>query len=266
MKKTIITLMALSGVAGAASVDCSMYEELGVSENLLGAYDFSSSSATKGTLNYSESFTVENGVAVLGEGKNCPWANYMNLGPDWTISFDVLSLGSTNDAWSNILTMYSNTDNVGGGYKHSMVIGLDNQHQVQVSSSNGEETSFNGGEAVNMKTGIYDDGATGNVAKANGQTITLVQDSSANTLTLYVDGVQTQQATGWDPASIVGMQFGKGFAYGRDPLEDATIDNLAIWNTALSKDMVESLIVPEPATATLSLLALAGLAARRRRK
>lgn len=41
--------------------------------------------------------------------------------------------------------------------------------------------------------------------------------------------------------------------------------NLAVYNGAMTASEVKSLVVPEPATATLSLLALACLAARRRR-
>ena len=47
---------------------------------------------------------------------------------------------------------------------------------------------------------------------------------------------------------------------------DGYIDNLYVWNRALGTTEVKALVVPEPATATLSLLALCGLAARRRRK
>ncbi len=42
--------------------------------------------------------------------------------------------------------------------------------------------------------------------------------------------------------------------------------DITFYNTALTTTQMKSLLVPEPTTATLSLLALAGLAARRRRK
>ena len=48
--------------------------------------------------------------------------------------------------------------------------------------------------------------------------------------------------------------------------ETVDFDNITFWNKALSDSEVSGLVIPEPTTATLSLLALAGLAARRRRK
>ena len=48
--------------------------------------------------------------------------------------------------------------------------------------------------------------------------------------------------------------------------ETVDFDNITFWNKALSDSEVSGLVIPEPTTATLSLLALAGLAARRHRK
>lgn len=65
------------------------------------------------------------------------------------------------------------------------------------------------------------------------------------------------------------MQLGKRYGNGRDVDGTVTFENVVVWNRALDAVEVQSLVVravPEPATATLSLLALAGLAARRRRK
>ena len=48
---------------------------------------------------------------------------------------------------------------------------------------------------------------------------------------------------------------------------DASYGTIAITNRTLTTSKeIAGLAIPEPATATLSLLALAGLAARRRRK
>lgn len=274
MKKTFITLLALAGVAGAASVDCTNYAQLGLNENLVGAYNFTTSSTTLGNLGVS-GFTVSDGVAVL-DGTTKPSGTNLGIGSatdkSWTLTFDLVTLANNND-WDNVLVLYSadgGDSSVGNqGYKYSMTLGLDNQNEFRVSSSNGGEATFNGGAAVTLYSGVYDSDKSGeNVNYASGQTITLVQNGTAKTLTLYVNGEQKSQVTDWQAASIWGVRFGSGFDTGwgdRDPLNAGSIDNVAFWSTALSSAQVKSLIVPEPATATLSLLALAGLCARRRR-
>jgi len=276
MKKTIIALMALTGVASAASVDASKYASLGLSSDLTAAYDFTTGEESTGDLKLSTAFSVDNGLAMLGSGKNMPWQKSAltigsDVNKDWTISFDLVSLGNNGD-WANLLAIYSSS-NTGQGYNTSMTFSMDNNNQFRITSDNGGEGTFGGNSAITLNTGIYDaDKAGSDVTYATGQTITLVQDGASKTLTLYINGIQTAQATEWTAASIVGMQFGASFG-NRDAMNSASIDNLAIWGKALQADQVSSLIVsspsdnvPEPTTATLSLLALAGLAARRRRK
>ncbi len=272
MKKTFITLLALAGVVGAASVDCNQYTELGLTSNLVGAYNFTTGGATTGSLGITD-FTVSNGVATLGGSNAKPGSSSLTLGNatdnSWTISFDLVSM-TGNDDWDNLLVMYSDTTSLGQGYTKSLTLSLNESNRLRVTSDNGGETPFNENEKCTLYTYIYDSDATGeNVTYASGQTITLVQDGTAKTLTLYVDGKQTGQVTEWKAASVKGMQFGSSLNndWGeRDPLNSASIDKLAIWSTALTGTQVKSLIVPEPTTATLSLLALAGLCARRRRK
>lgn len=60
------------------------------------------------------------------------------------------------------------------------------------------------------------------------------------------------------------MQFGH---YGNGANAASTnYDNILVYNRALSASEMKALIVPEPTTATLSLPALVGPAARRRHK
>ena len=51
-----------------------------------------------------------------------------------------------------------------------------------------------------------------------------------------------------------------------DNTSDFSFTNVQLYSGVLSQDQIKALSVPEPTTATLSLLALCGLAARRRRK
>ena len=64
------------------------------------------------------------------------------------------------------------------------------------------------------------------------------------------------------------IELGRRWQGGATLSEGETVDsdNITFWNKALSDSEVSGLVIPEPTTATLSLLALAGLAARRRRK
>lgn len=106
-------------------------------------------------------------------------------------------------------------------------------------------------------------------------TLTLVgsvkaEATSTLVLDFYINGNLSGTSTTENAANITGsnvinnMQFG----YFGDSSKGAStnFDNILIYNRALTSTEVKALIVPEPTTATLSLLALAGLAARRRRK
>lgn len=107
-------------------------------------------------------------------------------------------------------------------------------------------------------------------------TITLVGTTSASddgtlSLDLYANGVSqiTLNVTGasnWlnDNNGMFNFRFG----YYGAPANSSTfdVDNVLIYNKALSAVEINAITVPEPATATLSLLALVGLATRRRRK
>lgn len=106
-------------------------------------------------------------------------------------------------------------------------------------------------------------------------TLTLVgsvkaEATSTLVLDFYINGnligiSTTENATNITGSNVINnMQFG----YFGDSTKGAStnFDNILIYNRALTSTEVKALIVPEPTTATLSLLALAGLAARRRRK
>ena len=270
MKKTIIALMALAGVAAAKSVDCSSYEGLGLSSDIFVAYDFSTNTANMGG-GLTGNVIVDNGVATFSQSANgyanasSPYASSTTIGSangDFSITMDLVDLGAC-DAWDCLLSVYSSTSK-GEGYNNSLVLHVNSNNELVWSSSNGGEASFANNAAYNLGTGIYASSTEGET-HASGQTLTLVQDSTAHTLTLYVDSEQVAQATNWEAAQIKMINFGC-IPGGTKAVNDAKIDNMAIWNTALTADQVKALVVPEPTTATLSLLALCGLAARRRRK
>lgn len=105
--------------------------------------------------------------------------------------------------------------------------------------------------------------------KQEWNTITLVGSKNASNmlfLDLYFNGINVStgsvSATNFATETANLLSFG---LYGdSSPSASMNIDNILVYNKALTSKEVAQLI-PEPATATLSLLALAGLAARRRR-
>lgn len=274
MKKTLLLLALVAGVANAASIT---YSEMSDSlrESLVASYTFTS----QGTADYSAQnfglkvwdggavdggFTIEDGHAVLGTAYTNPYNLSFDssafTGKSFTISFDLLSL--TANSWQSLLSIYS--DNGTSEWDHAMSIRHnDNSGEMELSTLDGGSdyvTGF-GGTHEEHKIGT---GITGNSGTV-GKTVTFVSDGENRTLTLYIDGVQQGEAvTGWDSGVPTGIQFG-GTLGGGNGIGAAAIDNLNIWDRALTASEVTSLI-PEPTTATLSLLALAGLVARRRRK
>ena len=97
--------------------------------------------------------------------------------------------------------------------------------------------------------------------------MTLTLDKTGNEARFYMDGVQDGATTAYSlDATAVGFVMGTRWGsrtLGTDSL-GSTIDDVPIYNTALTAAEVAALPIPEPAT--MSLLALGGLALLRRRR
>ena len=208
MKKTIIALMALAGVAAAAP------NELGISTggNFWGG-------------DFTLTFTLNEGALSA------------------TDTTDVLALYwgtfSTGDYYANGITLTWSSDSevslyIGDGAMAS-VAGGDEGANIT------ENTSFNGlrGATFGTKLSMGETYTLVNVGGDGNQTVSLYSGVSANGValeTVNYNGNMNGGNADTTMRSVVNAQ------YGYTPA------------------------VPEPTTATLSLLALAGLAARRRRK
>lgn len=251
MKKTIITLLALSGITMAAEptvlwdmdftsagVTLKLAEGVttnlgtGVGQNVIsnGAITLNNNSfsfsQTGGNLSYSDEFTL---VAVVQLGKQTD---------SWPAIF---GLGETN-AWAWKPSYYTATSTF-----HLDKDGFGGVVDEQYKSS--------GGITYTQPTeaGTY------------GDTITVaLQNNGKGTLTLYVDGEVAGYTTITSAPEYGSNKYINNFTFGAR--NDGGNKSNIILHDAQFVSGLTTQIIPEPATATLSLLALCGLAARRRRK
>lgn len=253
MKNTLLALLALSSV----SLGATLAEIDTTDTNLKTYWNFDSSSAlTAGSISWSELPTWNS--AGYGESLTAgthPYTSAAGLkaADGFTVSFDI------NNAQNGTLLSMSN-GNMSQAWR-SISITLNN---------NVISAQFLG----TPNTAVTETLSTEQLT-SEWTTLTLVgsvSPTAASTLILdfYVNGLHKGTSTTANAANITGnnainnMQFGYfGNAANGAP---TNYDNILIYNRALTASEVKELTVPEPTTATLSLLALAGLAARRRRR
>ena len=268
MKKTIIALMSLgSTVFGATvgSVDTT-------DESLLSYFDFSNgNSPTAGSLSgWSESMTwVADGEYATTSQQTCMYNTGLNFKMvetgGFTVSFDIKDVTKDGTIFSLLNTNSMTNSN---GWK-ALKVDIANNEESGVYSL----TSTVGTKSFTAELGSLNDWTT--VTLVVDVESTSYPDESAN-INVYVDGTLAAKTDSpWGLGNflreqICNTQFGYYGNSGNNGL--ASYDNVLIYSRALSESEVKSLTtvaapaVPEPTTATLSLLALAGLAARRRRK
>ena len=252
MKKTLIALLSLSGVAFSATVG-----EIDTTDATLKSYfNFDEGNTrTAGSLTWQERPVWNaDGYGVSTATNAHPYTTGAGLkaSTGFTVSFDI------NNAQNGTLLSMT-TGNMSQAWRSLSITMTDGTVSAQ----------FHGNTAGAVTYAIANPDVTWT-------TLTLVGSATGNTLALdfYVDGNyigtnSTNNASNFVGEIINKMQFG----YFGDSSKSAptNIDNILVYNRALTADevmalTVEPTTVPEPATATLSLLALAGLAVRRRRK
>lgn len=262
MKKTLITLLVLSGVAVAA--DSRSYKDYTteLKKDLVLAYSFDNTtdvpdySATGITT--TGSFTKADGIGTCSGSAPVKLTN-LGTTEDFTFTFQ---LKDATDMLNNykgaaFVTLYSTTS-------VSSTDGRENCFYINYNGKSNFGLADMGWGDATETSWTYDNKLSYNNAK--GSVFTLTWDSSEKKGIFYKDGV-----------SVVDFTSGAGnlqmitFASADSTHNTGTVkyDNIALWSRALSATEVKTLStlpVPEPATATLSLLALAGLAMRRRRK
>lgn len=265
MKKTLIAIMALSGIVAGATVD----------DALFGISDFKGATSTIDINNTGETLTLTDSTTKEGyleiSGANFSHNTYKDNGQGkrayitLTFVIDLAKLTTpTADTPFFLDNVESNTNTATSGW--GTVLTTDRKFKgawdgVSWNNSDNYTTTAlgNTGTAVlTFNTGW--DGVTGTSDHADPE-----GTGSYCYSQVYLNGVQISQT-----------DKGKGLAHGstvntifiNEAFVDA-IEEMYVHNSMVHGNEATSLynsVIPEPTTATLSLLALAGLAARRRRK
>ncbi|MBQ2813806.1 MAG: LamG domain-containing protein [Akkermansia sp.] len=253
MKKTLIALLALSGVASAATL-----AKIDTSDANLKSYvNFSGDSftTTAGSITYNNAPIVQDGYGIVSATDSHNTSSTENPGfktNAFTLSFDVRSF----DVGSLVSVCVDN----GAAWKHI---------RLESTTDKALTLKFEGPSPVREVATTLTSGT-----RTEWTTITIVGDDSVTAgIKLYVEGshvgsLDMTGASNWNGTNVKAFQFGSVYSPFDFPklTGNAEIDNLLVYNRAFTAAEVKALTIPEPTTATLSLLALAGLAARRRRK
>lgn len=258
MKNTLLALLALSSVSLGATL-----AEIDTTDTSLKTYwNFDSSNAlTAGSVKSWLELPTWN-AAGYGESTTTSTHPYttsagLKAADGFTVSFDINGAGAG--------TLLSMTNSNMSALWRSVSVTLADSTETPGASIISAQFLGSPDTAVSKTLTLSDTDWT---------TLTLVGSvdskvASTFVLDFYIDGEHIGTSSTPKASNITGgnvinnMQFGH---FGTSTSSAPTnIDNILVYGRALSAKEVKALTVPEPTTATLSLLALAGLAARRRR-
>ena len=258
MKKTLIALMALAGVA-AADVTTSVFTDLTTTSTVNGiTWD-----SSQGTLTAGSGYTL---ATHTGENAQTSLSFTLNLTQAAAYSSDDLC---------KLITIYTKKDNGDAANTYGLWLtknglsGRWDDGQYNTRGDNNNIAEYSG--VVSIDSIIS---GNSNVYTLNGEkyiTLTLVTDLSASNLDGQADnvGATTYDADGERVWYCEALASSSLHNFTSIELNTNYISAAAITPVLLSPEAAGSQaakLVPEPTTATLSLLALAGLAVRRRRK
>ena len=247
MKKTFITILALAGVAAADTITPLAETEgwtyaLGRTDRVQWTHDATAATMTMSNNNWGQATATYTFADSITDS--------------WNFSLDV-ARGSASTAF--YLTLVGNTTAVTLGNKdyESGTVYYGTTDNVTATHYAINANWDNGG--TNVSGTALVEGAFNNnsVATISGSTILDADSNVILTLNISSTAMTTPSS------ATTTINLGKNFALNQIKLgADGPNSNVNTW---VVSNMTVSYI-PEPATATLSLLALAGLAARRRRK
>ena len=237
----ILALLAAAGIAHAASP---VYSWEWTTEG---------TQITAPGWNGSFTYTIGNDYATFGSGSGggTPYnSGIAGISGSFTVSFDLKNLSSTGNAWKDVFSLYSN--GTVSGESNSMVLEFNKAGELYFYNK-----GFGGQTGGNINTGV----TWTDLQQDTWNNFSIVSDLSSQTLSVYVNGALAGTITGWNPSSpaLTGSQFGSSFGEVRPMNGTMDINNIKFYDGVV-------LPVPEAATASLSLLGLAALMMRRRRR
>ncbi len=254
MRKTLITLMALAGVAAANT----SFSYTPISDTTLGSWSYHGTATITDSVitTTNTNWQVDAATYTLAETHTYTTADMLSF------SFDATNNGTGNSALTLAIIGTSNAIVLGHGTYNRpadqlQVAVTDNVSvtggYVFADTNPGDDLTLTAGATLNG--GMPANGTTSTISGSiawDGDSFALTLGSSAVEGTLSYDlGITKLDVT----KLMVTIEGGGSPTHGNTDWQTPTMSNLTITSP-----------IPEPATATLSLLALAGLAARRRRK
>lgn len=245
MKKTLITLLALCGVASAADELTPVWsmEDIDVSGNT--NYPIT---LTDATISSETGYTA---VITLN------WTEVANAPLFW--------LGT--DDGSNYKNSTATFGYKGDSYHASLFNNTNGSNSGATDNATGITTTLQDYSLSDEDTVITDKKKS---TSLKNKTLTYFLTSNNGTSALYGltnnnEVVQIATQTGMTVGNVTALHVGH---WGTNSNYSDGIMSIALYNGVMEKNTMQSIagaVIPEPTTATLSLLALAGLAARRRR-
>lgn len=254
MKKTFITLMALAGVASANT----SFTYTPVYETILGSWSYhGTATITDGTIQTTNTnWQVDAATYTLAETHTYTTADTLDF------SFVATNNGTGNGALTLAIIGTSNAIVLGHGSYDKPA----DQIQVAVTDNVSVTGGYifantNPGDDLTLTAGATLDGGM----PANGATSTIsgsiAWDGDSFALTLGSSAVEGTLSYDLGITTLDVTKLMVTIEGGASPTNQSTE-----WQTPTMSNLTITSPIPEPATATLSLLALAGLAARRRRR
>lgn len=242
MKKTIIALFALAGVA--------------MSDTVITGADLTWDTSSP----YKDCTAVNNGNLTYSgggwwvSGPTGTLAESITLGKDQVLEFSyTVNFNDSNSILTLALVNNSGAVAMGKSYSDAVCLGTTTETGDAVSRGYAFSGTNNSTQVANIESGYTSLGADFAINADNKVTFTVAYDT---TLAQFVGTL----ALGDKTADInLGESFGVNAI-------TATFDGSGAYVGKVNDMKLTVTTIPEPTTATLSLLALAGLAARRRRR
>lgn len=264
MKKTIIALIALAGVVSADGTLLWTGDLTGGSPTYQDA-DGNKMSFTSWYDGRRVSLT-DAGVVTTGSGK---YAIETHVGVTMADEFSVVLQGNI-----DLSQMYVNNAGVKSTSGNFLAFGEDGAYSLFFGVTDAGKLTIEGGNYTLSDTTISD-----SLIGSGSHTFIITLANIGNpddagryqgALSVYVDGVLFGSSTMSNAGNRHSNTAVDQLAIGNKIQEWAgiggTYTGVSLYEGVLSSDQITQLSIPEPTTATLSLLALAGLAAHRRRK